>query len=273
MKNPSLVIALLFAVCLTSVRSVPDWTKLNSMIEEAIAQGVFPSASIGIGSAKNVIYNKAWGTLQVRRDIFSMNATTDTRYDLDRLSPAVSLVPTYMHLIDNMRVSLTDHVSKYQFDFDNNGKKNISIENMMLHNSGFEASYPGALPKTAEEVLRHINSAKLNYTVGNKTLYSDEGLIVLHEVIQKITGKLLEEYVFQVNVQIGMRNTNYAPTYDLYKVAPTAVVNGKGLLYGKAFDPMSYLFNTTAGHAGIFSNSIDTLRFFRMMLAGGQLDG
>lgn len=132
-----------------SVKAAPDWTKLNSMIEEAIAQGVFPSASIGIGSSKNIIFNKAWGVLQVRRDIFSMNATTDTRYDLDRLSPAVSLVPTYMHLIDNLRISLTDHVSKYQFDFDNNGKKNISIENMMLHNSGFEAAYPGPLPKTA----------------------------------------------------------------------------------------------------------------------------
>jgi CubicO group peptidase (beta-lactamase class C family) len=69
-----------------------------------------------------------------------------------------------------------------------------------------------------------------------------------------------------------MRNTNYAPSTDLYHVAPTAVIPGKGLLVGKAFDPMSYLYNSTTGHAGIFSSATDTLRLFRLMLAGGQLD-
>jgi CubicO group peptidase (beta-lactamase class C family) len=95
---------------------------------------------------------------------------------------------------------------------------------------------------------------------------------VLAEVIQKVSGKLLEEYVYQVNVQIGIRNTNYAPSTDLYHVAPTAVIPGKGLLVGKAFDPMSYLYNSTTGHAGIFSSATDTLRLFRLLLAGGQLD-
>lgn len=107
------------------------------MVEQAIEAGVFPGAAIAIGSSKNTYYNKVWGTYQYRRDIFLNNVTIDTKWDLDRLSPAMSLVPTYMHLLDGGRLNLSDHVSKYEFDFDNNAKKNLSIENMMLHNSGF----------------------------------------------------------------------------------------------------------------------------------------
>ena len=265
----------LLAVVLCSVVAIPDWTNLESMVEQAIEAGVFPGIAIAIGSSKNVYYNKVWGTYQYRRDIFMNNVTIDTRWDLDRLSPALSLVPTYMHLLDNGRLNLSDHVSKYEFDFDNNLKKNLSLENMMLHNSGFEAYYPLPLPKTGDEIIRHINAAKLNYTTATKALYSDEGLIVLGEVVQKVTGKPLEAYVYQVNVELGLRLSNFPPVFsaELFRIAPTAVVAGKGLLHGKAFEPMSYLLNSTAGHAGIFSSASDVLRFFRILLSGGQLAG
>lgn len=263
----------LLAVVVCSVVSIPDWTALERMAMDAIEAKVFPGIAIAIGSSKNVYYSKVFGTYQFRRDIFLNNVTIDTRWDLDRLSPAVSLVPAYMHLLDNGRLNLSDHVSKYEFDFDNNAKKNLSIENMMLHNSGFEAYYPLPLPKTGDEIIRHINAAKLNYTTANKSLYSDEGLIVLQEVVVKVSGKPYESFVFQVNVETGLRNTNYPPLFsaDLAHMAPTAAVAGKGLLHGKAFEPMSYLLNSTAGHAGIFSTAADVLRFYRLLLAGGQL--
>jgi CubicO group peptidase (beta-lactamase class C family) len=152
MKNLFLLIVVGLLIC--SSNCIPDWSNLEKMVLEAINNGMFPAAAIAVGSSKNIYLNKIWGTYQYRRDVFINNATLDTRWDLDRLSPAVSLVPTFIHLIDNGRVALTDHVSKYEFDFDNNNKKNITIENMMLHNSGFEANYPGVLPKTADEITR-----------------------------------------------------------------------------------------------------------------------
>jgi len=36
---------------------------------------------------------------------------------------------------------MTDRVSRHLFDFDNNGKRYITIENMLLHNSGLQATY------------------------------------------------------------------------------------------------------------------------------------
>lgn len=267
MKN-LLVVVLGLLAC---VSCAPDWTNLNAWIQSAIDSGQFPAAAIAIGTSKNITLTRVWGTYQQRRNIFEAAGRNDTRFDLDRLSPAVSLVPAFMHLIENGKVALSDHVSKYEFDFDNNGKKNLTIENFMLHNSGFEAVYPGTLPRTSDEVLKHINSAKLNYTTGNKTLYSDEGLVALQEVITKITQDTLENWVYRVNVEIGLRSTRYATKDDLYRVAPTAVAAGRGLLAGRAFDPMADLFGNQAGHAGIFAPASDVLRFFRLMLAGGQL--
>lgn len=270
MKN---LLVICLAVLLLGVRTAPDWTNLNNLVQDAISNGQFPGAAIAIGTSKNITLSKVWGGYQNRRNLYSTGARADTRWDLDRLSPAVSLVPTYMHLIERGSLNVTDHVSKYELDFDNNAKKNLTIESFMLHNSGFEAVYPGSLPRTADEVTRHINSAKLNYTTGSKTLVSDEGLIVLHEVIMKVTQGPLEDWVYRVNAEIGLRSTSYATKDDRYRVAPTGVAAGKGLLAGRAFDPMSDLFNNSAGHAGIFAPAGDVLRMFRLLLAGGQLPG
>jgi CubicO group peptidase (beta-lactamase class C family) len=267
MKNLFLLTLLTFS----TVFCAPDWTNLNNWIQTAIDNGQFPGAAIAIGTSKSITLTKVFGGYQYRRNLFQPTIRNDTRWDLDRLSPAVSLVPAIMHLIENGKLNVGDHVSKYEFDFDNNAKKNLSIGDFMLHNSGFEAVYPGALPKTPEEVIKHINAAKLNYTTGNKTLYSDEGLVVLQEVIMKIAQDTLENWVFRVNAVIGLRSTSYTTLNGLYRIAPTAVVAGKGLLAGRAYDPMADLFSNQAGHAGIFSTHTDVLRFFRILLAGGQL--
>ena len=40
------------------------------------------------------------------------------------------------------KLNVTDRASKHLFDFDNNGKRNITLINIMVHNSGLQATMP-----------------------------------------------------------------------------------------------------------------------------------
>ena len=46
-------------------------------------------------------------------------------------------------------------------DFNNNGKSLITIDNMLLHNSGFPSDYNDPFPNTPAELLKKIEGLKL----------------------------------------------------------------------------------------------------------------
>jgi CubicO group peptidase (beta-lactamase class C family) len=48
-----------------------------------------------------------------------------------------------MKLYDQGRIALTDLLVKYVPQADNNGKGEITIENLLLHNAGLPADYDG----------------------------------------------------------------------------------------------------------------------------------
>ncbi len=65
-----------------------------------------------------------------------------------------------MLMKDQIKITMTDHVSRYFKDFDNNNKKYVSIENLLMHNSGLQANL-NTVPKNATELLHNINNLKL----------------------------------------------------------------------------------------------------------------
>lgn len=57
-------------------------------------------------------------------------------FDINFLTQVVGIGNVLMWYYDNNKLNITDRVSKYLTEFDNNGKRLITIQNVMLHNSG-----------------------------------------------------------------------------------------------------------------------------------------
>ena len=94
-----------------------------------------------------------------------------------------------MICFDRGLFKLDDKVLKYIPQFAQNGKGNITIRNLLLHNSGlpaFKQYYK--MFDNGEDVLNDIYSTKLDYPTGTKTVYSDLGIITLGKIIEKVTG-------------------------------------------------------------------------------------
>jgi CubicO group peptidase (beta-lactamase class C family) len=169
-------------------------------------------------------------------------------------------------------------VTTYIPEFGENGKENVMVRNLLLHNSGLPAWQKFYLTcKTADEVMDSIYNANLICKIGDSTVYSDFGFIVLGKVIEKISGLSLDKYLMKEFYEpLRMKHTFFKPS-DVYlnNIAPTEIdsVWRKRLVCGTVHDETAALLGGVSGHAGLFSNASDLAIFVQMILNGGSYGG
>jgi CubicO group peptidase (beta-lactamase class C family) len=116
----------------------------------------------------------------------------------------------------------------------------------------------------------------LDYAPRSKTVYSDLGILLLGEVLERVTGKGLEDLANEeVLGPLGMSDTRYRPPASLRsRIAPTEVDPWRGrLVHGEVHDENAFGLGGVAPHAGLFSTARDLAAFAQMMLNGGAFGG
>jgi CubicO group peptidase (beta-lactamase class C family) len=116
----------------------------------------------------------------------------------------------------------------------------------------------------------------LVYEPGTKSLYSDLGVFLLGEVLQKAAGEPLEAFARRrVLGPLGLKDTTYGPGPELLpRIAPTEDDPWRGrVLRGEVHDENAFALGGVAPHAGLFGTAPDLARFAQMLVQGGALDG
>ncbi len=134
----------------------------------------------------------------------------------------MSTTDAVMNLLSSNSIKLDDPVVKYIPNYDTNKKTNTTIANLLLHSAGLPYDYPGALPKTTDEVIEFITFAKPIYPVGTSWQYSNLGFLLLGQIVAQVAKKPLDKYFDQNKIFAGLKNTTYNPNpADWYNIAPT----------------------------------------------------
>ncbi len=228
------------------------------------------------GMGDEILYNKSFGHFTY--DKTSKPIAINSIFDLASVSKVVGTTSAAMILVDEGKLSLDEKIITYLPEFNNNGKDKITIRNLLVHNSGLAAfkKYYDEF-STADEVINDIMNIELTYEPGTKYVYSDLGMVTLQKVIERITGKsldqFLEENLFQT---LGMNSTMYNPSDEIKQnCVPTELDDfwRMKLLQGEVHDERAYMLNGVAGHAGLFSTAEDLSKFVRMLLNDGKSNG
>lgn len=171
-------------------------------------------------------------------------------------------------------------------------RRPILIRDLLRHTAGLGEGPPDAYPQKAFVAADPLNNANdlpefgrelatlpLFYEPGTKWQYS-VSVDVQALLVQKLSGQPFEEYVRQhVFEPLGMRDTAWTQPEDRFPRLARAYVKGPdGILQRKSdedlrrmnFDPARKL---TRGGAGLVSSIDDYMRFARMLLNRGTLDG
>jgi len=275
-KLTILLIALLNLNIVLAQNSIFNFTKVDKLVNQAIKDSVFPGATLLISKDGKIIYKNAYGNFTY--DKHSTKVKLNTIYDLASLTKMVSTTTSAMICIDKGLFNLSDKVVKYIPQFANNGKENITIRNLLMHNSGLPA-YKRFYKfcKNADDVIKDIYKTKLIYKTGSKTVYSDLGMIVLQKVIEKVTGKSLDKFSEEkIFIPLNMNRTMFNPPDSIKKeIAPTEYDDywRHRQLQGEVHDETASQLNGVSGNAGLFSNVEDLSHFLKMILQKGVYSG
>ena len=260
---------------------------MDAAINAAIADHQCPGAVLWL-ERNDVAYHKAYGNRAIAPAAESM--TEDTLFDAASLTKVVACTPAVMLLVERGQVGLEERVQTYLPEFKGDGKEAITIRQLLTHTSGLRPDISTRPPWSGyDTAIRMACAEKLVTPPGTAFRYSDINFFLLGEVVRRVSGAKLNEFVArEVYRPLKMLDTGFRPFTDsnavdvavpdsgpappITRVAPTEKIDNR-ILRGVVHDPTARYMGGVAGHAGLFTTAADLARYARMLLNLGGLDG
>ena len=245
--------------------------QVDSIINQAVADGNIPGAVLLIGHDGKVAYRKAYGYRELEPKRVPM--TVDTIFDLASLTKVIATTTSVMQLVEQGKVRLNDPVAKYIPEFGQNGKEDITIRQLLTHYSGLAPDLDLTTPwegKTTAYQLAEVEPPET--TPGSGFVYSDINFIMLGALVEKVSGETLDVYTGKhIFTPLKMTHTRFVPPASWRaKIAPTQYDENNHMLWGVVHDPTARRMGGVAGHAGLFSTADDLAKFAQTLLNGGD---
>jgi CubicO group peptidase (beta-lactamase class C family) len=148
----------------------------------------------------------------------------------------------------------------------------VKLHHLLAHNSGL----PGYVEffRTAANATELMNACfqlPLEAKPGSRAEYSDPGFILLGKALEALAGESLPEWIYrELSQPLGMPSTSYSPNPALRNLIPPTEEDTTfrhRRIQGEVQDENAWLLNGAAGHAGLFSNAPDLLRFAAEILS------
>jgi uncharacterized protein YbbC (DUF1343 family) len=250
--------------------------QIDDAVREAIAKNQTPGAVVLVLRKGKIAFRRAYG-LKSKQPV-ETPMTIDTVFDLASLTKPIATATSVMILIERGKLKLGDKVATHIPEFAQNGKEDITVEQLLLHTSGLIADnslkdYDDGPAKACER----IHALKPTVPPGSKFIYSDVGFMVLGELVERLSGQPLDVFARQhIFEPLNMKETTFKPPEGLsQRAAPTEKRGDAGdrWLQGQVHDPRASRLGGVAGHAGLFSTADDLAVFAQMLLNQGESEG
>jgi beta-N-acetylhexosaminidase len=246
----------------------------DRIVERGVSEKAFPGAVLAVGKEGALVHLRAFGRLAYEADAAAVR--TDTIYDLASLTKIVVTTTAAMMLVHEGRLDIDKPVSAFLPGFRGGAKDRVTVRHLLAHSSGLDWWAPLHKEVQGKEAyLARIQDMDLVYEPGTKSLYSDLGVLLLGEILERVAGEPLESFARTRILQpLGMKETSYRPGPDATpRIAPTEQDPWRGrLLRGEVHDENAFALGGVAPHAGLFGTAPDLARFAQMMLNGGVYD-
>ena len=274
-----MILAIQFILIITSQiiaqKDIPNpqyLDSLNTYLNQAICDSVFPGCAISIGHQGKLIFEQSFGNHTY--DKKSPKVKVNSIFDLASVTKVVATTTTAMILYDQGRLKLDQKIIDIVPNFNGKQKEFVTVKHLLNHISGL----PGWIPfyqelQGQERIVQEICKIELMHEPGSKYVYSDLGMIMMQKIIETISQKSLDQlFRDYLTVPLGMKQTFYNPDSSLFnQIVPTEISTWhKKLVHGFVHDENTYVMGGVSGHAGLFSTVQDLSVFCQMYLNNGR---
>lgn len=291
----------------------PEWLgmdprildSIDFVVEEMIREYAAPGCQVLVAKDGKIVFDRAYGYLTYDSLI---EVAPHTIYDLASLTKVSTTLLAIMKLVDKGIIHPDSTVATYLNDFRETNKQHITIRQLLVHQAGLQSYIPfwkrtldiegmeafyyrspnaeendkrsygyQPHPVMKDSLLSWIRHSDVDAQPNYR--YSDIGFMILHQVIEEVTGQSLEEYVLnEFYHPLALERTYFNPLqkgFELYHIAPTEYdyYFREEQVWGNVHDRNATILGGVAGHAGLFSNAKELAIIMQMIVQKGQYGG
>jgi serine-type D-Ala-D-Ala carboxypeptidase len=251
------------------------------VLNDAIAARAFPGCAFGVLAGGEIVLQDALGRFTYDEDALAV--TAETVYDIASLTKVVATTAAAMLLYQRGLLDLDTPLGELLPGFlvgrvPGDYARHVKLRHLLAHNSGL----PGYVEffrtaATPAALLRACLELPVEAAPGARAEYSDPGFILLGKALEVTMNEHLATWVRrEVFEPLGLTATGFCPPpFQRPSIPPTEADTAlrHRRIQGEVQDENAWLLGGAAGHAGVFSNVPDLLRFARGILGGGSEAG
>jgi len=282
---------------------------IDSLAAAAIKLKATPGCVVLVAKDGKVVFNKAYGyhTYSKKRKM-----DKDDLFDLASVTKIAATTISVMKLQDEEKINIYQPISRYLPELKGTNKEQMTIQDIMAHRSGLRPWIPfyeatlnksKSNPKPSTKFYNKKQSEKFSIPVTAKLYllnsyrdsiqkqirdselrtkrnykYSDIGFYMLADMVERLSGKPLDEYVANHFYKpLGLSSMTFNP-WEKYN--PSTIVPSENDKYfrrqkvqGYVHDMGAAMLGGVAGHAGLFGNTNDLAIIMQMLLNDGYYGG
>jgi CubicO group peptidase (beta-lactamase class C family) len=239
------------------------------VLDEAIAARAFPGCAFGVLAGSEVVLKDARGRFTY--DEGAPAVTPETVYDIASITKVTATTAAAMLLHQRGQLCLDTSLGELLPSFvagraAGSLARHVTLRHLLAHNSGL----PGYVEffrtaATPAALLRACLELPLEAEPGTRVEYSDPGFILLGKALEVLTRETLATWVRREIFQaLGLAATAFSPLPSARTAIPPTEedrILRHRRIQGEVQDENAWLLGDASGHAGVFSNVDDLLRF------------
>ena len=250
----------------------------GARLEKAVAEGVTPGGVLLVARHGAIALELAAGRLTYEDDAPAV--ARSTIYDLASLTKVIATTTLMMRRVEANVLDLDAAAASYLPELEVSAVGDATLRDLLAHSSGLPCctelfrELGENLDRDDARVryLEHIAAAELEAGARERAIYSDLGVLLVGEILERQSGRPLDVLVQEeVLGPLTLRDTGYLPDPALrHRIAPTEPDDWRGRLpHGEVHDENTHALGGVAPHAGLFGTARDVATFAQAMLNGG----
>lgn len=279
--------------------------KIDSIAKSGIDGKAFPGCQVLIAKEGKVILQSSYGYFTYENE---QAVQKHHLYDLASVTKITAPLPAIMKLFDEKKINLDAPFSNYFAEFEKTNKAEMTVRDILTHQAMLQGGLPfwfepGKRGVLRENVFRNHPEEKYQVRISQymyvkndfknqiindiikssllakkEYVYSDLGFSLFPSMIERLSGKSFQEYLYQEFYKpLGATSTGFKP-YERFptdQIVPTEndLTFRKELSQGFVHDELAALMGGVSGNAGLFSKANDLAKVMQMYLQSGYYGG
>jgi serine-type D-Ala-D-Ala carboxypeptidase len=259
----------------------PRFEPAVRVLESAIAQRAFPGCAFGVLAGGGVVLSGALGRFTY--EDHAPAVMVQTVFDMASVTKVAATTAMAMLLHQRGRLDIDLALGEVLPGFvvgrpAGDRARHVKLRHLLAHSSGLPGyvQFFKTSPSPAK-LFQNCLELPLEAEPGTRAEYSDPGFILLGKALEVIAGESLARWTHrEIFAPLGMTATRFSPApHSRPSIPPTEedTTWRHRVIQGEVQDENAAVLHGIAGHAGLFSNVPDLLRFAGAISRAGERPG